>query len=221
MSLNNNIQNLQNIISSLEGKVAGGSGENVLLYATGLQYTYMNSVFPTGTELEINAPNASGDLSSLLTAATGVKKLVLKGNDADNAVTFRQCFYRNQEIEVVDFSQFGSCKVERFNSIAQQATNLREIIGVFDFTGCVEINKPFTQAYALEEFRIKEGTLSLSLDMAHCSWLSDATVQSIIDGLANLSGQTTQTLTLHTNVGAKLIPDQIAFAEAKNWTLAY
>lgn len=201
------------------GTVQGGADR--WQYATGLQYLFQNAAFPADTVLEINAPMAKGDLSSFMSGATGVKKLVLTGNHADNPVTFRQVFYRNPDIEVADFSGFGTCKVERLNSIAQQATALREIIGEFDFTDCVEINNPFTSAPALVEFRIKEATLALTVSFSHSPLLSDATIQSVIEGLANLAGQTTKTVTFHASVGARLTEEQKAAITAKNWTLAY
>jgi hypothetical protein len=51
--------------------------------------------------------------------------------------------------------------------------------------------------------------------------LSDDSIQSIIDGLADLTGSTAQTLTLHATVGAKLTQAQKDAAAAKNWTLVY
>lgn len=51
--------------------------------------------------------------------------------------------------------------------------------------------------------------------------LTTASVQSIIDHLKDLTGATTQTLTLHADVGAKLTDEQKATITAKNWTLAY
>ena len=52
-------------------------------------------------------------------------------------------------------------------------------------------------------------------------YLSDETIQSIIDGLADLTEQTTQTITFYATVGAKLTDEQKATITAKNWTLAY
>ena len=61
-------------------------------------------------------------------------------------------------------------------------------------------------------------------DGLNFSWsplLSNASVQSIIDHLKDLSGQTGCAITFHTDVGAKLTEAQKATITAKNWTLVY
>ena len=57
--------------------------------------------------------------------------------------------------------------------------------------------------------------------IAKSSGLDTDTTQSIIDGLADLTGGETQTLTFHATVGGKLTDEQKAIITAKNWTLAY
>lgn len=66
-----------------------------------------------------------------------------------------------------------------------------------------------------------EGTIGVSISFPNSSKLSDASVQSIIDALKDLTGQTGQKLTLHADVGARLTQAQKDTITAKNWTLAY
>jgi hypothetical protein len=68
---------------------------------------------------------------------------------------------------------------------------------------------------------IFEGTIGTSLRFVHSSLLTAEAVQSVIDHLKNLTGQTAQTLTFHATVGAKLTNAQKAAITAKNWTLVY
>lgn len=65
------------------------------------------------------------------------------------------------------------------------------------------------------------GTIYQTISFAASSNLSSASVQSIIDWLADLTGGTAKTLTLHADVGANLTDEQKATVSAKNWTLAY
>ena len=65
------------------------------------------------------------------------------------------------------------------------------------------------------------GTIGNSISFAQSGKLSDASVQSIIDALGDLSGAATQTLTFHKEVGARLTVEQKALITAKNWTLVY
>ena len=74
---------------------------------------------------------------------------------------------------------------------------------------------------SLKEVRFVETSIPLSISFNYSSQLSTETVQSIIDGLADLTGSTAQTLTLHATVGGKLTDEQKATITAKNWNLVY
>lgn len=63
------------------------------------------------------------------------------------------------------------------------------------------------------------GTIGNTIDFRHCSQLSNASVQSIIDALKDLTGATTIKVQFHATVGAKLTEAQKAAITAKNWTL--
>lgn len=76
----------------------------------------------------------------------------------------------------------------------------------------------FTNIPALEEISFS-GVIPVKISFAQSSKLTTESVQSIIDCLADLTGQTTQTLTFHADVKAKLTAEQTAAIAAKNWTL--
>ena len=65
-----------------------------------------------------------------------------------------------------------------------------------------------------------EGQIGTHIAFSQSHLLTVESVQSIIDALADLTGSTTQTLTLHANVKPKLTDEQIASITSKNWTLA-
>ena len=66
-----------------------------------------------------------------------------------------------------------------------------------------------------------EGVIGSTISFASCSKLTDASVQSIIDHLKDLTGQTAQTLTFHATVGGNLAEGQKAAIAARNWTLIF
>lgn len=68
---------------------------------------------------------------------------------------------------------------------------------------------------------IIEGVIPQKIDFGSSPLLNDASIQSIIDHLKDLTGGTVQTLTLHATVGGKLTDEQKATITAKNWTLVY
>ena len=79
----------------------------------------------------------------------------------------------------------------------------------------------FAYNNSLRYVRVAPGSIKVSQNVGAANLLEDGTIQSIIDGLADLTGATAQTLTLHADVGAKLTQAQKDAVSAKNWTLVY
>lgn len=89
-----------------------------------------------------------------------------------------------------------------------------------DFSSANSMNI-FNACKNVKEFRVVKNSIKLSFEIRYLANLSTETIQSIIDGLADLTGGTAQTLTLHKTVGEKLTDTQKATITAKNWTLVY
>ena len=107
-------------------------------------------------------------------------------------------------------------------NISNAFNNCRKLryFEAFDFSRVTNANNAFSEMYELEEFREIRGTINISLNFRWSPLLSDASVQSIIDCLADLTGQTSQTLTVHADVEARMTEEQKATITSKNWTLA-
>ena len=86
--------------------------------------------------------------------------------------------------------------------------------GTQTFSGCFQ-NHSYLESIDFD------GVIGTDISFAHSNLLDDASVQSIIDHLKDLTGATAQTLTLHKDVGNKLTEAQKATITAKNWTLVY
>lgn len=87
-----------------------------------------------------------------------------------------------------------------------------------DFTSCKGLNQPFRNCSALKELRVAKETIKINFVIDYSPNLSTKTIQSIIDGLATV--ETQQTLTLHSDVKAKLTETQLSQISSKNWVLA-
>lgn len=66
-----------------------------------------------------------------------------------------------------------------------------------------------------------EGIIGNAISFQWQNKLSDASVQSVIDHLQDLTGADSKTVTFHGTVGARLTEEQKAVITAKNWTLVY
>ena len=97
-------------------------------------------------------------------------------------------------------------------------TKLKEIKGTLDVSQVGSFITPFNNCIALEEVRFLKENIFKTISFGGSPNLSDASIQSIIDGLATV--EEAQTLTLHKDVKAKLTDEQIATITSKNWTLA-
>lgn len=124
-------------------------------------------------------------------------------------------------------SAFSTCyHLERIEEIiAPNATSYNEafygnvplkyIGGELDFTNVTRGNS--FHCTAIEQIGFVKGSIHISVAFAGCSKLNDASIQSIIDGLADLTGQTQQTVQFHSAVMAR-IPDELKIAAImKNW----
>ena len=80
----------------------------------------------------------------------------------------------------------------------------------------------FSRCTALEEVNFTaDSVIGASVSFADSSKLTNASVQTVINALKDLTGATSQTLTLHATVGAALSAEQKAAITAKNWQLVY
>lgn len=80
-------------------------------------------------------------------------------------------------------------------------------------------NTVFTNCVGVTNVSIPQGW-NIDLYLNSMSQLTQDCVQNIGENLADLTGQTAKTLTLRSNVKAKLTEEQIATITGKNWTLA-
>ena len=86
-----------------------------------------------------------------------------------------------------------------------------------DFSSNTNAITAFSRCYALTEFRVVPNTINKNFNIIHSNLLSTETIQSIIDGLADLNDSDIQTLSLHSTVLDRLTDEQYEQIFAKNW----
>lgn len=97
--------------------------------------------------------------------------------------------------------------------------SLQTIVGELDFSECEpnQQQNTFNGCTSLIEVRFTPESIKQNLSFTQSSQLSDESIQSILDGLANVS--TTRTLSLNSAVYAKLTEEQKQSATDKGWTI--
>ena len=94
-------------------------------------------------------------------------------------------------------------------------------IGELDLSAAQNVDGMFNYCTGLQKICFVSGSIPISISFSHSRNLEASSVDSIIGGLADRTGNMSQTLTLHASVGAALTPEQKAAITAKNWTLVY
>ena len=140
-------------------------------------------------ELDLSSINGSYTVSSLFQNCGKVEKVILK-----NARGIVNLIYT-----------FFGCK------------SLVTIEGSIDLSATTSTNNAFARCDSLKDIRFVAGSIRVSISFSESEVLSNESTQSILDGLADLTGVTTQTLTLHKNI--VLTDEQKATISSKNWTL--
>ena len=140
--------------------------------------------------------------------------------NSSKATTFNDCFFNCsslEEVEGIDLSNATTMHTFMHGNLPK----LNKIGGTLNISNLThDIVYTIFNCPALEEIAFENGCIKRNFSIRNCPKLIDASIQSIIDGLADLTGQDAQTLTFHADVKAKLTETQIATITSKNWTLA-
>ena len=190
---------------------------NSLYYAGNIGAIYYNAVFPENYELVLRVKEITRELYQTFYRTQNLKKVKLIVDNKESSIALSQTFRENTSIEVVDLTE-TSRKITNVDYCFFQCSNLISIFGALDLTEVKSDNYAFF-ARSLRDIEIVPNTLKVNMRF-NSGNLSNASIESIINGLADLTDSTTPTLILN-GVGAKLIEEQRERVRAKNWTLAY
>ena len=208
----------------------GASDESPLDYARACEAMFQGVDFGGGKDFIFSFGSKSNQavngnsFKSLFSNANGLRSIKIIYEGLPSEVYCSSAFHMwETELETIDLVQavdkivFSGNASNMFNG----RQGLKEILGEMDFSKVSNANTLLRSCVSLEQIRFKPGTLSVDLTVVDCAKLSDESIQSIIDGLADLTGGTAKTLTLHATVGAKLTDAQKSSASSKNWTISY
>lgn len=139
---------------------------------------------------------------------------------AENMFDFFIHRYKDDKLKHITLN-FSLAKATLVGAMFQGCVNLERVDGIpLDFSSVITvitISPPPTLAH----MRFAPNTIKQAIDMTNGYSFTDETVQSLIDGLADMTGQTTPKVVFAPTIGAKLTDEQKATITAKNWTLVY
>lgn len=185
---------------------------NPLEYATSLNGAYWGATFPTGHEITLTVPRVT-NFTGAFRETDGIEKVVLKGSDNGNVVSFEGMFRNCKSIKVLDLTEFVA-KISDAYMMFYSVSTLIKILGEIDFSESTN-NNGFAQCDNLEEIYPKANSIKSSISFAKSKNLIATSVQAIFDGLATV--ETVQTLTLNTT--QKVLQSHVDSANSKGWTV--
>ena len=95
-----------------------------------------------------------------------------------------------------------------------------EIEGTVDFSEATSFYNLFAYCSALTNISGTITSISVNMSLSNSPNLTRDSLLVIINGLADMTGKTGKTLTLHATAKARLTNDDKAIATAKNWTIS-
>lgn len=182
---------------------------------------FNNAKLPDDFELLINISETytNIDFSQMMFHASGVKKVIMRRNNSEQlSVNWYRILSNCTTIETLDFSNINIV-VTGLLSGFEKATKLREIIGCITLDPSCKSTSCFGGTTMLETITFTSQTIAQTISFSGSSRLSSVSIQSIIDGLADLTGATSQKISFHSTVLNKLTDEQLEQILAKNWTI--
>lgn len=197
-------------------------GRNIWNYVRSISGAFQNNTFPAGTNLVLNVPNLSlsvneGNLNYTFRNTTGLESITLKCTTRGVAMHAHGAFSRCYNLRFLDLSEFNTT-FGVSTDVFYSCTSLEEIRGEIENT-TTNWTLWFASCVKLREVRFKANSIKGAFTISQSPLLSAESVQSIVDGLADMTGGTSYKLTLHDDVKAKLTEEQLATIAAKNWTM--
>lgn len=203
------------------GKVAGraeGAGVSPLYYIASLAYTYGSVEFPEDYDFVVETKKTLS-LNSTFMNAKNVRSITLKCSEKDDDITtsVQNAFRNIPQLLTIDLTDYGR-KVTSLSWMILDSKNVKKILGELDLSECTAAENWGANTNSLEEVYFKEGTINIPINFHWWHNLIDAAVDSIIDGLADLTGQEKKKVTFHSTVLSNMSIEQYQKIKNKNWT---
>ena len=202
-----------------KGKSEGG--DNPLNYATFESgYIFYKAVFPENYELDFNITGNTGSISTMRWFAQSNVYKVKIGIDRNyKAIAANYMFQNCANLVSVKIKNDSLC-LNNCTYLFDGCTALESIDGVIDISQCGGTNSMFNKCYALKEVRFVSQSINANILFDSCADLSVDSINSIINGLADMTGKTSCTLFVHGNVFSRMTVEQKTIIASKNWTLS-
>lgn len=193
---------------------------NLTKFITTLYRTFYDSDFIDNENIVLEyGEKFNGDMQAAFAYSKNIKSIKFIG-PLNNNVNLGTSFL-SSSVQLIDFSECEWKLKGSLNSSFASCNGLISITGILDCSEITGFNSTFNGCYSLQHLNFKESSIKKSVNLVYSSKLSEDTRQSIFDGLADLTGQDSQVLTLNKTLEEKITDEQKAYVVSKNWQLAF
>jgi hypothetical protein len=198
-----------------EGYQEGYNDGNILYYALALNTTFGWAKFPENYNMVLRIKKLTS-MGAAFRNAINLKSIKIITEDKETSLSLNQVLRENSSTETLDLTEC-SRRISNIEYAFYQATALKYIYGAFDLSGVTTTANYDFFANTLEEVEFVPNTIFKSIRFTSTK-LTQASVNSIVNGLADLTGQTSQKIQLPSNILLMLSVEQLESITAKNWT---
>lgn len=215
-----------------------GIWEGESLIDTSKCTTFIHSFYDNKAIKILNANNWDvsniTNFQGMFQSCENIESIDCKDWDISNASTLHAIFWCCYKLKHVDVSNWDTRNVNNISSMFRACRSLKKLdltrwdvsnvtakdnYGLFSSSAIISIIGDYTIDDVLQNNISCLNGLKISFDIGYPQF-DRASLRAIINGLADLTGSDTKTLTLGETLIAKLTEEDIAIATAKNWTIA-
>lgn len=168
-------------------------------------------------EQYFKVPRYAGEISRLFIGCNKLKDFTVDFSEAER-LTIANFAFRQTTMTSLNIIGELPLNLEARTMFAQNS-KLVSVTGTPVNISTFRYTDVFSGNPLLEEIRFAAGGIANSFDIAYSSKLSDKSIQSVIDGLADCTGLTTRIIYFHTTVVKKLTEKQLKQVSSKNWSI--
>jgi hypothetical protein len=210
-----------------QGKAEGG--DNPLYYATIFNNVFGGAEFPENYDFVLKVKKvpalSNSTCSWMFNNAWNLKSItMIVDEETTLAINLESAFAissaANKTLQLIDLSRFNRRFKGSMNNFCRYQKRLISILGALDFSKVTNTTNAFQDCLALTDIEFAEGTIPVSISFANSPLLSEASVQSIIDGLMTITDGVARTITFHQGVRNNLTSEQEnEIVNVRKWTL--
>ena len=198
---------------------------------TNMSYMFDNCSNLTTLDLSNFNTSSVTDMGGMFKNCSGLKSLDLSNFNTSSVTSMGFMFYNCQRLKSLDVTNFNTSSVTRMDRMFSECRSIASLdVSNFDTSAVTDISDMFLRCNSLTSIvgthtleEVKAGTvkamrgLKVSISFSDSPNLERASILALFYGLADLTGNTKQTISLHATAKARLTADDIKIATDKNW----